>query len=155
MAKQTGVKYLAQNRKARHEYYIEDTYECGIVLAGTEVKSIRKGSVNLKDSYAMVKDGEIFVHGMHISPYEQGNIHNQDPFRLKKLLLHKRQINKLQSLQKADGMSLIPLSLYLNKGRVKLELAVAKGKKLHDKRSSMQERDTKREMDRSMKHYSR
>ena len=142
---------MAENRKARHEYFIEDTYECGISLVGTEVKSIRAGKVNLKDSYAQVKGGEAFIVGMHVSPYEQGNIFNRDPFRKRKLLLHKREILKLQSLTQADGYSLIPLQLYLKDGLVKMELAVAKGKKLYDKRSDMAERDAKRDMERRMK----
>lgn len=146
-----GVKVLAQNRKARHEYFIEDTYECGMALHGTEVKSIRAGRVNLKDCYCLVKHGEMFVLNMHISPYEQGNIQNKDPFRERKLLLHRREIDRLQELQQADGMSLIPLQLYLKDGRIKMELAVAKGKKLYDKRHSIAERDSKREMDRRIK----
>ena len=144
----TGVKLLSENRKARHEYFIEDTYECGIALIGTEVKSIRIGKVNIKDSYAKVKDGEIFVVGMHVSPYEKGNIFNRDPFRERKLLLHKREIRKLGALSQADGYSLIPTKLYLKDGKVKLELAVAKGKKLYDKRHDIAERDAKRAMDR-------
>ncbi|MDD6017757.1 MAG: SsrA-binding protein SmpB [Clostridiales bacterium] len=144
----TGVKLLSENRKARHEYFIEDTYECGIALIGTEVKSIRMGKVNIKDSYAKVKDGEIFVIGMHVSPYEKGNIFNRDPFRERKLLLHKREIRKLGALSQADGYSLIPTKLYLKDGKVKLELAVAKGKKLYDKRHDIAERDAKRAMDR-------
>jgi len=146
-----GVKLLAENRKARHDYFIEDTYECGLVLQGTEVKSMRGGKVNLKDSYAQVKNGEAFVIGMHVSPYEQGNIYNADPFRPRKLLLHKREINKLYGLQQAEGMSLIPLKLYLKDGKVKLELAVAKGKKLYDKRRDIAKRDSKREMERAMR----
>lgn len=144
----TGVKLLSENRKARHEYFIEDTYECGIALIGTEVKSIRMGKVNIKDSYAKVKDGEIFVVGMHVSPYEKGNIFNRDPFRERKLLLHKREIRKLGALSQADGYSLIPTKLYLKDGKVKLALAVAKGKKLYDKRHDIAERDAKRAMDR-------
>ncbi len=144
----TGVKLLSENRKARHEYFIEDTYECGIALIGTEVKSIRMGKVNIKDSYAKVKDGEVFVVGMHVSPYEKGNIFNRDPFRERKLLLHKREIRKLGALSQADGYSLIPTKLYLKDGKVKLELAVAKGKKLYDKRRDIAERDAKRAMDR-------
>ena len=144
----TGVKLLSENRKARHEYFIEDTYECGIALIGTEVKSIRMGKVNIKDSYAKVKDGEIFVVGMHVSPYEKGNIFNRDPFRERKLLLHKREIRKLGALSQADGYSLIPTKPYLKDGKVKLELAVAKGKKLYDKRHDIAERDAKRAMDR-------
>jgi SsrA-binding protein len=148
---QKGVRRVAENRKARHEYFIEDTYECGISLVGTEVKSIRAGKVNLKDSYAQVKGGEAFIVGMHVSPYEQGNIFNRDPFRKRKLLLHKREILKLQSLTQADGYSLIPLQLYLKDGLVKMELAVAEGKKPYDKRSDMAERDAKRDMERRMK----
>jgi SsrA-binding protein len=146
-----GVRQLAENRAARHEYFIEDSYECGIALVGTEVKSIRAGKVNLKDCYAIVKNGEVYVIGMHVSPYEQGNIFNRDPFRNRKLLLHKSEIRKLQSLSQADGYSLIPTRMYLKDGKVKLELAVAKGKKLYDKRHSIAERDAKRDMDRKMK----
>ncbi len=148
-----GVKPIAQNRKARHEYFIEDTFECGIALVGTEVKSIRGGRVNLKDCYAQVKNGEVFVIGMHISPYEQGNTFNRDPFRNRKLLLHKYEIRKLQAAQQVDGYSLIPLSLYLKDGRVKLELAIAKGKKLYDKRHDIAERDAKRDIERRFKDY--
>ena len=139
---------LAENRKARHEYFIESTYECGIALVGTEVKSIRMGKVNIKDSYVRIKNGEAFVIGMHVSPYEKGNIFNRDPFRERKLLLHKREIRKLLALSQADGYSLIPLKLYLRDGKVKLELAVAKGKKLYDKRHDIAERDARRAMDR-------
>ncbi len=146
-----GERQVAENRKARHEYFIEDTYECGIALVGTEVKSIRAGKVNLKDSYAQVKNGEMQLIGVHISPYEQGNIFNRDPFRPRKLLLHKQEIRKLQALSQADGYSLIPLRLYLKDGLVKLELAVAKGKKLYDKRHDIADRDAKRDMDRRMK----
>lgn len=143
-----GVKVLTENRKARHEFFIEDTYECGIALVGTEVKSIRMGKVNIKDSYAKVKGSEVYVVGMHVSPYEKGNIFNRDPFRERKLLLHKREIRRLGVLSQADGYSLIPLKLYLKDGKVKLELAVAKGKKLYDKRHDIAERDAKRAMDR-------
>ena len=135
-----GIKPLAQNRKARHDYFIEDTLECGIELCGTEVKSLRKGQCNLKDSYAQVKNGELFVIGMHISPYEQGNIFNRDPFRTRKLLAHKSEIKRLAASSQQDGMSLIPLQIYLKDGRVKMEVAVAKGKKLYDKRHSIAER---------------
>lgn len=143
-----GEKQLAENRKARHDYFIEDTYECGIALVGTEVKSIRMGKVSIKDAYAKVKNGEAFVVGMHVSPYEKGNIFNRDPFRERKLLLHRREIAKLASLSEKEGYSLIPLRLYLKDSRVKLELAVAKGKKLYDKRHAIAERDAKRQMDR-------
>ncbi len=146
-----GIKQVAQNRKARHDYFIEDTLECGIALAGTEVKSVRGGQLNLKDSYAQVKNGELYLIGMHISPYEQGNVFNHDPFRARKLLAHKREISKLGALQQTDGYSLVPLSAYFRDGKVKIELAVAKGKKLYDKRHAIAERDAGREMDRRMK----
>lgn len=151
MAVKRGVKVLAQNKKARHDYFIEDTLECGIALQGTEVKSIRGGQLNLKDSYAQVKNGELLLIGMHVSPYAQGNIFNHDPFRTRKLLAHKREILRLGGEQQTEGMSLVPLSLYLRDGKVKVELAVAKGKKLYDKRHSIAERDAGREMDRRMK----
>ena len=149
------IKQITVNRKARHDYFVEEACECGIALAGTEVKSLRAGTVNLKDSYCSVKDGEMFVLGMHISPYEKGNIFNRDPLRPRKLLLHKREILKLFGLVKRDGYSLIPLSLYFKGGRVKLELGLCKGKKLHDKRDAAAERDAKREIDRGMKERSR
>ena len=148
-----GIKVAAVNRKARHDYFIEDTLECGIALTGTEVKSIRKGSLNLKGGYAMVKHGQLQLIGVHISPYEQGNIFNHDPFRTRTLLAHKREIAKLYGLQQAQGYSLIPLSVYFKDGKVKVELAVAKGKKLYDKRHDIAERDADREMDRRMKDY--
>lgn len=147
MAK-SSVKQIASNRKAYHDYFIEDKLEAGIELAGTEVKSIRQGSVNLKDSFCAVKDGEMFLYGMHISPYEKGNIFNKDPRRTRKLLLHKKEILKLQVKVQQDGYALIPLSLYLSGPRVKVELALARGKKLYDKREAAAQRDAKREMDR-------
>ncbi|MBR0135105.1 MAG: SsrA-binding protein SmpB [Clostridia bacterium] len=146
-----GIKTISENRKARHDYFIEDTYEAGLALVGTEVKSIRLGKVNIKDSYVKIRNGEAFVVGMHISPYEQGNIFNRDPFRERKLLLHKREIAKLKSLSEADGYSLIPLNLYLKDGLVKMELAVAKGKKLYDKRHDIAERDAKRQIEQRRK----
>lgn len=149
MPKGRGVKPIAQNRKARHDFFIEDKIEAGIELVGTEVKSLRGGKCNLRDSYARVKNGEIFVHGVHISPYEQGNIFNRDPFRVRKLLLHKSEIRKLAALTQQDGYSLVPLSLYFRDGRVKMEIGVAKGKKLYDKRRSIAERDVKRDMERA------
>lgn len=142
---------LVTNRKARHEYFIENTYEAGLVLKGTEVKSIRKGSANLQDAYISFKSGEAFVDNMHISPYEQGNIFNEDPMRRRKLLLHKREIRKLEGEVQKQGMTIIPLRLYLLNGRVKIEIAVAKGKKLYDKRDSIAERDSKRSIDRAMR----
>lgn len=146
-----GTKLLVQNKKARHDYFIEDTLECGIELFGTEVKSIRKGQCNLKDSYAQVKNGELFLIGMHVSPYEQGNIYNRDPFRTRKLLAHKSEIKRLGASQQQDGMSLVPLRVYLKDGKVKIEVAVAKGKKLYDKRHTIAARDAGREMERRMK----
>ena len=151
----SGIKIAAQNRKAHHDYFVEDRYEAGIELFGTEVKSIRKGTLNLKDSYAVAKDGEVYVHHMHISPYEQGNIFNRDPDRPKRLLLHKREIRKLQEAQKQDGFALIPLSVYFKNSRVKLELGVCRGKKNYDKRDAIAKRDAKREMDRAMREKNR
>jgi SsrA-binding protein len=145
------VKIVAQNKKARHDYFIEQTLEAGIVLSGTEVKSIRQGKVNLKESYATVDHGEVFINGMHISPYEQGNIQNKDPLRNRKLLLHRFEINKLIGYIQQKGMTLVPIQLYLKKGKVKLELGLAKGKKLYDKRDDIAERDAKREIDRKLK----
>ena len=145
------IKQITVNRKARHDYFVEETYECGIALAGTEVKSLRAGAVNLKESYCSVDGGELFVHGMHISPYEQGNIFNRDPMRKRKLLMHRREILKLFGYVKRDGYSLIPLSLYFKGSRVKLELGLCRGKKLHDKRDDLARRDASREMERAMK----
>jgi len=150
-----GIKSIAQNRKARHDYFIEDTYEAGIVLSGTEVKSIRQGKVNLKDSYAGIHNGEVYLYGMHISPYEKGNIFNRDPLRDRKLLLNRSEINKLIGYTQQQGYSLVPLQIYLRKGLVKVELAIAKGKKLYDKRHDIAARDAKREMDRSFKEHQR
>lgn len=146
-----GIKVVAQNKKARHDYFIEDTLEAGIVLSGTEVKSIRQGKVNLKDSYAMIEDGEVILSGMHISPYEQGNIFNKDPLRDRKLLLHKYEINKLIGYTQQKGLTIVPLQLYFTRGKVKLQLGIAKGKKLYDKRDDIAERDAKREIDRKLK----
>ena len=150
MAKE-GTKTITLNRKARHDYFIEDTYEAGISLAGTEVKSLRQGTVNLKDSYCIIKDGELFMVGAHISPYEKGNIFNKDPMRTRKLLMHKREISKMQMLVQRDGYSLIPLSLYFKNARVKVELGLAKGQKLYDTRESAAKSDAAREIDRAMK----
>ena len=146
------MKKLCENRKAFHDYFVLERYEAGIELAGTEVKSIRNGKANLKDSFVFIKSNEAFVRGLHISPYEQGNRFNVDPLRERKLLLHRREIVKLAKESQQDGMTLIPLSLYLNdRGKVKLELAVCKGKHLHDKREASAQRDAKREMDRAKK----
>ncbi|WP_066503596.1 SsrA-binding protein SmpB [Abyssisolibacter fermentans] len=148
--KKNNDKTLARNKKARHNYFIEETIEVGLVLKGTEVKSMRQGKVNIKDSYAQIEDGEIFVINMHVSPYEQGNIYNTDPLRKRKLLLHKKEINKLTGYTTQKGYSLIPLTLYLKNGKVKMELSVAKGKKLYDKRDSIAKRDAERRMQKHM-----
>ena len=146
-----GIKIIAKNSKAYHDYFIEEKYEAGIALVGTEVKSIRMGNVNLKDSFCVIKEGQLTVHGMHISPYEKGNIFNKDPRRPRQLLMHKREILKLFGKIKQDGYALIPLSIYLSRAKVKLEIGLAKGKKLYDKRESAAKRDAKREIDRTMK----
>lgn len=142
---------ITTNRAARHEYFVLETFEAGIELYGTEIKSIRNGSVNLKESWADIQNGEVFVYGMHISPYEMGNIFNRDPFRVRKLLLHRKEINKIMGKIKQDGLTLIPLSLYFKKQYVKVELGLCKGKKLYDKREAMAKRDAKRDIDRAMK----
>ncbi|MEG2621774.1 MAG: SsrA-binding protein SmpB, partial [Clostridia bacterium] len=144
-------KTIAQNRKARHDYFVQEVYEAGMELHGTEVKSIRLGQVNLKDSYAQVRGSELFVEGMHISPYEQGNIYNVNPMRPKRLLMHKVEIRKLGQAVMQDGLALIPLSIYFKDGRVKMELAICKGKKLYDKRDDQAQKDAKRDIERSFK----
>ena len=146
-----SVKIVAKNSKAYHDYFIEEKYEAGIELAGTEVKSIRMGNVNLKDSFCIIKEGQLSVLGMHISPYEKGNIFNKDPRRPRRLLMHKREIMKLFGRIKQDGYSLIPLAIYFKGPRVKLEIGLAKGKKLYDKRESAAKKDARREMDRAMR----
>ena len=152
MPKNRPVKTVANNRKAFHDYFILDRFEAGIELFGTEVKSIRMGNVNLKDSFCVIKNGEIFAHGMHISPYEKGNIFNRDPMRPKRLLMHKREIMRLYGKIKQEGLTLIPLSVYFNSdGRVKLELGLAKGKKLYDKREALARRDSDRDIERIKK----
>lgn len=151
MPKQKGIKPIAQNRKAWHDYFVDETYECGMALRGTEVKSIRQGRVNLKESFAIVKGEEIFAEGMHISPYEQGNIFNHDPMRPKKLLMHKSEIRKLYGLVQRQGYTLIPLQIYLKDGLMKLELGLCKGKHLHDKRDSMAAHDAERDIRRAFR----
>lgn len=146
-----NMKTIAQNKKARHDYFVEETYEAGIELCGTEVKSLRAGRVNLKDSWCSIVDGEIFVNGMHISPYEQGNIFNRDPMRVRRLLMHKKEILKLYGTVKQTGYSLIPISLYFKDSKVKLQVGLCKGKKLYDKRADMAERSAKRDMERALK----
>jgi SsrA-binding protein len=150
-----GRKLIAANRKARHDYFIEDTIEAGLSLVGTEVKSLRQGKANLRDSYVFIKKGEAFVRGLHISPYEQGNIHNVDPLRERKLLLHAREIARLNAQTQQKGYVLVPLSLYFKRGMVKMELAVARGKKLYDKRETIAQRDAKREIERRVKEHAR
>ena len=150
-----GTKIIAQNRKARHDYFVDETYEAGIALFGTEVKSIRQGSVNLKDSYCSIKNGELFVIGMHVSPYEKGNIFNREPLRDRKLLMHKREIMKLNGLIAQKGYTLVPLSLYFSGKNVKVELGLCRGKKLYDKRDALAEKQTNREIDRRMRDQSK
>ncbi len=149
--KKEGQKIIAQNKKAYHDYFVDERYEAGIALAGTEVKSIRAGGVNLKDSYCSFEKGEIFVVGMHISPYEHGNIFNTDPMRDKKLLMHRREILKLQGLVQQKGFTVVPLSLYFSGSHVKVELGLCRGKKLYDKRESDAKRSAERDIDRHMK----
>ena len=152
MAKtKTAEKIIAQNKTARLNYFIDDTYEAGIVLVGTDVKALREGKANLKDSYAMVKDGEVFIHEMHISPYSFGNRSNHDPLRVRKLLLHKNEIKRLYGKSREKGLALIPLKIYFRKGKVKIEIGVGKGKKLYDKRESLKSKMDKRDMDRGMR----
>ena len=146
-----NLKTIAQNKKAFHDYFLEESFEAGIELCGTEVKSIRQGRVNLKDSWCSIVDGEMLVNGMHISPYEQGNIFNKDPLRARRLLMHKREILRLYARVKQDGYALVPLSIYFRGSRVKLEVGLAKGKKLYDKRDAAAAKDARREMDRAMK----
>ena len=148
-----AIKIIAVNKKARHEYFVEESIEAGVVLAGTEVKSIRQGKINFKDSYAYVKSGELFLSGLHISPYEQGNIFNKEPERERKLLMHKIEIMKLMGKIGQEGLTLIPLKLYFKRGKVKIEIGVCKGKKLYDKRDDIADRDAKREIDRRMKSF--
>ena len=153
--REQGIKTVVTNRQARHDYFIHETYEAGLVLSGTEVKSIRAGKVNLKDSYAVIKNKEAFIRAMHISPYEKGNIFNRDPLRERKLLLNKREIGKLLATTQQKGLALIPLRLYLSHGLVKLELAIAQGKKLYDKRNTAAKADAQRDIERSMRLASR
>lgn len=148
-------KVIANNKKAYHDFFVEQTYEAGISLVGTEVKSVRQGQVNLKDSYCSVENGQVTVIGMHISPYEKGNIFNKDPLRYRKLLLHKKEILKLGQLVKQDGMTIVPLSMYFSGSKVKLEIGVCKGKKLYDKRATDAQKNAARDMDRAKKEFNR
>ncbi len=151
MSHQTGIKVIAQNRKAFHDYFVDERFECGVALFGTAVKSIRQGRVNLKESWAQIRKGEVWVEGMHISPYEQGNQFNRDPLRSKKLLLHRSEIRKLSSEVDRQGYTLIPLEIYLKEGRVKLQLGLCRGKQAHDKRDAMAKRDSDREIRRALR----
>ena len=151
MAKNEQIKTVCENRKARHDYFIHETFETGIELKGTEVKSLRVGKANLRDSYAEVKDGEIFVEHMHISPYEQGNIFNHDPLRRRRLLMHKKEILKLFSKTREKGFTLIPLKIYFKNGRAKLELALASGKHTYDKRAALAEKSAQRDIERAVR----
>ena len=146
-----GTKPIADNRKAGHEYFILERYEAGIALTGTEVKSIRQGGVNLKDSWCSIEEGELFIKQMHISPYDKGNIYNTDPLRVRKLLMHRAEIHRLLGKTKQEGLTLVPLSLYFKDGRVKVEVGLCKGKKLYDKRDDAAKRDAQRAIDRAMK----
>lgn len=148
-------KSLSENRKARHDYFIEEAFEAGIELFGTEVKSVKLGKANLKDSYAEVKNGELYLYNLHISPYEKGNIFNRDPLRPRRLLMHKNEIKRLEGLITREGLTLVPLSLYEVRGLVKVQLAIAKGKKLYDKRDDMAKRDAKREVEQHFKEQQR
>ena len=152
---QKSIKSIAKNKKAGHDYFIDDSYEAGIELFGTEVKSIRAGQVNLKDSWCDIKNGEIFVNGMHISPYEKGNIFNRDPNRSRRLLMHRREINKLYGLVQQQGIALIPLEMYFSGSRVKVKVGLCRGKKLYDKRDDMAKREAERDIERSLKERNR
>lgn len=149
MPHQKGIKPIAQNKKAYYDYFVEETYECGLSLMGTEVKSMRQGKVNLKESFCILRNGEVFAEGMHISPYDHGNLFNPDPLRPKKLLLHKAEIRKLAGLVSRQGYTLIPLKVYLKDGRMKLEMGLCRGKHLHDKRDAAAEKDARREIERA------
>ena len=151
LPRQTGIKEISKNRKAFHEYFVLERFEAGIALSGTEVKSIRLGTLNLKDAWCQVKDGELWIRQLHISPYEQGNIFNKDPVRPRRLLMHKREIMRLFSKVKLDGYAIIPLSVYFKNARVKVEIALCRGKKLYDKRQDAANKDARRQIDRAMK----
>ena len=155
MAEKTSFKTISENRQVRHESFVEETYEAGIELYGTEVKSLRAGTVNMKDSWCSIEDGEIFIKQLHISPYEHGNIFNRDPLRVRRLLMHKSEIHRLLGLLKRDGYTLIPLSLYFKGSRVKVKVGLCKGKKLYDKRADAAKRDAQRTIDRAMKQRTR
>lgn len=150
-----NMKTIAQNKKAYHDYFVEESFEAGIELFGTEVKSLRQGKVNLKDSWCSIVNGEILLNGCHISPYEQGNIYNKDPMRVRRLLMHKREIMRLYGITKQDGLALIPISIYFKASKVKVQVGLCKGKKLYDKRADMAEKSAKRDIQRSIKEHNR
>ena len=151
MPKSTGIKLIANNKKAFHDYFIEETFEAGIVLAGTEVKSLRMGKCSIKESFLRIENGELFIYGMHISPYEKGNIFNKDPLRIRKLLLHKKEIRTLYGKVAEKGLTLVPLKVYFKEAKVKVEIALARGKKLYDKRAAMAKKDQQREAEREFR----
>ncbi len=151
MAEKSAMKLVANNKKAYHDYFIEEKLECGIALHGTEVKSLRMGKCSIKEAFIRIENGEVFVYGMHISPYEKGNIFNKDPLRVRKLLLHKQEINKLLGKIKEKGYTLVPLQVYFSNGRAKIEIGLAKGKKLYDKRADIAKKDARRETEREFK----
>ena len=155
MAKKSGMKLIANNKKAFHDYFIEDTYEAGIALVGTEVKSLRAGKCSVKESFIRVENGEVYIYGMHISPYEKGNIFNKDPLRVRKLLLHKKEILKIFGKMKEQGITVVPLQVYFSGSLVKIEIGLAKGKKLYDKRETIAKKDQKREAQREFKAFNR
>ena len=150
-AKTDGIKLIANNKKARHDYFVEDSFEAGIVLHGTEVKSLRQGHCSIKESFVDIDNGEVFIHQMHISPYEKGNIFNKDPMRVRKLLLHRHEINKIEGSLQEKGLTLVPLKVYFKDSLVKLEIGVARGKKLYDKRQDIAKKDQRREAEREFK----
>ena len=145
------MKIISQNKKAHHDYFLLDTYEAGIELKGTEIKSVRLGNVNLKDSFVRIKNNEVYVENMHIAPYDHGNIFNHEPRRIRKLLLHKKEISKLEKKVREDGLTIVPTKLYFNTSKAKLEIALAKGKKLYDKRNDLKEKDAKRDIEKALK----
>lgn len=151
MAQKEAQKLIANNKKAYHDFFIDETYEAGVALHGTEVKSMRQGKCSIKESFIRIEEGEVFVYGMHVSPYEKGNIFNKDPMRVKKLLMHRYEINKLQGKIKEKGYTLIPLQVYFKEGKVKVEIGLARGKKLYDKRESIAKKDARRENEREFK----
>ena len=156
MAKEaSNFRLIANNKKARHDYFLEETFEAGVELHGTEVKSLRQGNCSIKEAFVHIENGEVIIYGMHISPYEKGNVFNKDPLRVRRLLMHKKEILKLMGLVERDGYSLIPLALYYKNGRIKVSVGLCRGKKLYDKRESLQKRDIKRETERFMKNRDR